>query len=120
MYFVYFLRSESHPEQTYIGYSKCLVDRLKQHNTSTSGHTAKYKPWKVEAFILADTEQAAKESERYFKSPSGKEKFTRFADSYPEHPNPIQGFFDVQEEGRKFGRSRFKVGKNDVAVMTGC
>lgn len=121
MYFVYFLRSKSNPEKTYIGQTSNLVARLEQHNTTERRtHTMRYRPWKVEAFILADTKAAAVKAERYFKSPSGKEKFERFAQVNPEHPNPIEGFFSSQNPGRTFGRSQFKVKQNRIVVLTKC
>jgi hypothetical protein len=77
-------------------------------------------PWKVEAFVMADTQEIAIEAERYFKSPSGKEKFQRFAEANPNHPNPIQGFFSTQEEGRIFGRSIFQVKANRIVLLASC
>lgn len=113
VYFVYFLRSISNPDKTYIGYTKCLVDRLAQHNTGQSTYTRSYMPWRVEAFLLADKEATAIEAERYFKSPSGQEKF----DPYRGQENPYEAFFSTLQVGRKFGRSRFEVtGNNFVSV----
>lgn len=115
MYFVYFLRSESKPDKTYIGYTKCLVNRISQHNAGLNIYTRRYKPWKVESFILAETKQVAKTAEAYFKNSSGKEKFKPFADQ----ENPIEAFFGSQETGRIFGKSSFKIG-NRIAMMTEC
>src|SRR5688572_134067 len=100
MYFIYFLRSENDPEQTYTGYTGNLALRLRQHNKGTKiAYTRRHRPWKLEAYILADTLATAKEAERYFKTPAGKEKFQRFAEANPDHPNPIEGFFSSQELG---------------------
>lgn len=121
MYFVYFLRSESNPDETYVGSSNNLERRIKEHNEGEGrAHTRRYRPWKIEAFILADTREAAEEVERYFKTPSGKEKFANFAESNPEHPNPIEGFFDAQDVGRKFGRSRFEIASNRIVSVKIC
>lgn len=116
MYFVYFLRSESHPDKTYIGYSKCLVDRLAMHNRGLNISTRRYKPWKMEAFILAETKKIAQTAEAYFKNSSGKEKFKPFADQ----ENPIESFFSSQDVGRIFGKSTFKIVKNRIAMVGEC
>lgn len=119
MYFVYFLRSESNLDKTYIGYTKCLVDRLKQHNDGNVGYTQRYTPWRVEAYILAETLDLAVNVEEYFKSSSGKEKFKRYKDANPDSENPIKEFFEIQSIGRKFGMSRFEVGRL-LPVMKSC
>lgn len=119
MYFVYFLRSESNPEKTYIGSTENLVQRLEQHNTGMSAHTSRFMPWKLEAYILADTRDAAETVEAYFKNSSGKEKFQKFTEANPDHPNPIEGFFGSQQVGRVFGRSSFKI-RALVPVMKYC
>ncbi len=108
MYFVYFLRSESDPAKTYIGFSGNLVARLREHNFGTKrkyAHTWKHRPWKVEAVVLVDERPTARKIEKYFKSPSGKEKFQNFSKDNPENPNPIEGFFASQEAGRLFGKA---------------
>lgn len=105
MYFVYFLRSESDPTKTYSGFTRSLVTRLRSHNEGEGrAHTRKYRPWRVEAFILAETRETARKAEKYFKNAAGQQKFQRFAEANPDHPNPIEGFFDSQEIGRLFGR----------------
>ena len=113
MYFVYFLRSLSNPDKTYIGYTKCLVDRLAQHNAGQNIYTSRYVPWEIRAFLLADTEETAIEAERYFKSPSGQEKFDPFRDQ----ENPFTAFFSTLQVGRKFGRSRFEVTANNIVQV---
>jgi predicted GIY-YIG superfamily endonuclease len=122
MYFVYFLRSESDPDKVYIGFTENLVRRLREHNEGEEGgaHTRKYRPWGLEAFVLADTRQTARAAEVYFKNTSGKEKFQRFAAANPNHPNPIAGFFESQDVGRKFGRARFEVANNRVMLVSEC
>lgn len=120
MYFVYFLRSESNSKKTYIGSTENLVKRLWQHNKGMSGHTKRFMPWRIEAFILADTRKTAKIAEAYFKNSSGQEKFKRFAETNPDHPNPIEGFFHEQQVGRKFGKSRFEIKNNTLIYVTAC
>ena len=98
-----------------------LNRRMSEHNTGTDrkAHTRRHRPWNLEYFVLAETEDVARTAELYFKNTSGKEKFTRFADANPDHPNPIKGFFEAQDVGRVFGRSGFKVGW-EVVVMQSC
>lgn len=121
MYFVYFLRSETNPDEPYIGFTENLVKRLREHNEGEGpAHTRRYRPWVLEAFILADTRENARLAEAYFKNTSGKEKFKRFAESNPDHPNPVQGFFDsINEEHHGFGRgeNRFHVLKGNIIIV---
>ena len=42
MTYVYLLRSESHPSQTCIGFTRDLRTRLADHNSGLSKHTAKH------------------------------------------------------------------------------
>jgi putative endonuclease len=105
MRYVYFLRSRRNPAKVYTGKTNDLERRLEEHNAGEGGrYTNQFKPWRIEAYVLTDTEQTATTVEEYFKTPSGTEKFDRFATSNPLHPNPKQGFFDSLTEGRAFGR----------------
>lgn len=115
MYFVYFLQSEYHPEKTYIGITKCLVDRLRQHNKGQSNHTSKYMPWKVQGYIMAETLEAALAAEHYFKNTSGKEKILK----YEGEENPVEAFLNEVQIGKKFGRSVFEV-KTKTIVISLC
>jgi len=72
MFYVYILRSESHPDQTYVGFTADLKQRLRTHNQSGSPHTAKYAPWHIEFYCAFKHENRALEFERYLKSHSGK------------------------------------------------
>ena len=72
MYYVYLLRSETHPDQTYIGSTSDLRSRLTQHNSGKSIHTNKFKPWNLVAYIALPEEHLAKEMEEYLKSGSGR------------------------------------------------
>jgi len=45
MYYVYLLRSLSHPDQKYVGITEDLKKRHADHNNGFSKHTAKYMPW---------------------------------------------------------------------------
>jgi len=72
MYYVYLIKSISHPNQTYVGYTINLKQRLAAHNSSRSIHTEKYMPWELVAFIGFKSRTAAKEFEQYLKSHSGR------------------------------------------------
>jgi len=115
MYFVYFLRSESRPTKVYTGYTNDLDRRLQEHNdANNTGYTRQFQPWRIEACVLCDSEEAAGIVEAYFKNSAGQEKFDNFAKANPHHPSPKQGFFDTVEEGRGFGSKarRFHVTKD--------
>lgn len=126
MYFVYFLRSESNTIKVYTGYTNDLDRRLQEHNAEdNTGYTRQFQPWRIDAFVSADTEETAQIVEAYFKNSSGQEKFKNFAEANPHHPHPIQGFFDTLEEGRGFGsrERRFHATREDsgtVMVMATC
>ena len=45
MYFVYVLKSVSHPEKIYVGFTQSIDGRINTHNLGQSSYTAKYAPW---------------------------------------------------------------------------
>ena len=55
MYYVYILKSINFPDQTYVGFTKNLTQRLQAHNAGNSIYTAKYKPLGIlfNSFFLA-------------------------------------------------------------------
>jgi len=63
MFYVYIIRSVNRPDQTYIGFTRDVKQRLLTHNQGRSSHTAKFSPWHVEFYCAF---------ERYLKSHSGK------------------------------------------------
>ena len=71
MFYVYLIKSISHPEQKYIGMTDDLPQRLDQHNSGLSYHTSKYKPWKLVNYIAFSSKSAAAKFEQYLKSGSG-------------------------------------------------
>jgi predicted GIY-YIG superfamily endonuclease len=71
MHYVYLLRSISHPEQTYIGYTTNLKHRLEQHNSSNTYYTSDHKPWQLVTYIAFDSEEKAVNFEKYLKGGSG-------------------------------------------------
>ena len=72
MFYVYILRSKNHPEQTYVGFTENLKQRLLKHNQGGSPHTANFAPWEIEFYCAFPYESRAREFERYLKSHSGK------------------------------------------------
>lgn len=72
MHYVYLLRSESTPAQTYIGYSTDLRARLRDHNAGRSVHTSKFTPWQLATYLGFSNKGTALAFEKYLKSHSGK------------------------------------------------
>ena len=71
MYYVYLLRSEADADQTYVGYTENLKQRLAAHNAGGSSHTGKYRPWRLVAYHAFKAKPRALAFERYLKSHSG-------------------------------------------------
>ena len=71
MFYTYILRSIEHPAQRYVGHTADLRKRLQKHNAGEVPHTAKFKPWKVEAYFAFETETKAVAFEAYLKTGSG-------------------------------------------------
>jgi putative endonuclease len=72
MHYVYLLRSIDYPEQTYVGYSTDLKQRLSDHNAGKSRHTSKYLPWILVTYMAFSDAAKAKDFEIYLKTASGK------------------------------------------------
>lgn len=70
MFFVYFLQSINF-NQTYIGFTINIEQRLETHNSGGSVHTAKYRPWILVTYVAFDCEEKAKSFEKYVKVGSG-------------------------------------------------
>ena len=70
-WFVYALKSLS-KDFLYIGSTNSLEKRLAQHNNGLVQSTKAYVPLKLTAFIGVETEQKARDLEKYFKTGSGK------------------------------------------------
>ena len=71
MFYAYILRSLSDPDQRYIGSTRDLKSRLAKHNKGDVPHTAKFRPWKLEAYFAFETKEKAAAFEQYLKSGSG-------------------------------------------------
>jgi predicted GIY-YIG superfamily endonuclease len=72
MFYVYIIRSQNQPDQTYVGFTRNLKQRLLMHNQGRSPHTAKFSPWQIEFYCAFKQEDKALAFERYLKSHSGK------------------------------------------------
>jgi predicted GIY-YIG superfamily endonuclease len=70
--YVYLLRSLQHADQKYIGITKNLKNRLLKHNSGSTRHTAKFRPWRIEWAIWISEAEKAWKLEQYFKSHSGR------------------------------------------------
>jgi putative endonuclease len=72
MHYVYLLRSESYPNQQYIGSTQNLRQRFLEHNSGRSPHTAKFCPWLLVAYFAFARKHVASAFEKYLKSGSGR------------------------------------------------
>ena len=72
MYHVYLLRGIKYPDQSYIGFTENVQNRLAHHNSGASIHTNKYRPWKLVVVISFADRESALAFERYMKSGSGR------------------------------------------------
>jgi putative endonuclease len=69
--YVYILRSENYPEESYVGIADDLRQRLKDHNNGKAKHTSKFKPWLLETYVAFSNHKKAQEFENYLKTGSG-------------------------------------------------
>ena len=72
MFYVYFLQSISYPDQIYTGYTTDIEQRIKNHNSGSTPHTAKYKPWRLHAYFAFEDKEIAYNFEKYLKTGSGR------------------------------------------------
>ena len=61
-----------YPERNYVGYSADLKQRIADHNAGKNRFTAPFCPWKLVFYTAFDTEQRARNFEKYLKTASGK------------------------------------------------
>lgn len=71
-YYVYLLRSLKNPNQTYIGHTDNLQERLETHNSGGSIRTSTYRPWELITSISFNNLNQAIAFEKYLKSGSGR------------------------------------------------
>ena len=71
-FYVYVLRAIKEPQRIYVGWTRDLHQRLKEHNLAMSAHTAGHRPWEVVWYGGFSSEDAARAFESYLKSGSGR------------------------------------------------
>jgi predicted GIY-YIG superfamily endonuclease len=71
MHYVYLIKSIPFPNQTYIGNTVNLRQRLETHNSGSSVHTKLHRPWELILFLGFKDKLKATAFEKYLKSGSG-------------------------------------------------
>lgn len=71
MYYVYLLRSLKNQNETYIGFTINLKQRLEKHNSGGSNFTSEHRPWEIVTYIAFKSENKAISFEKYLKFGSG-------------------------------------------------
>jgi putative endonuclease len=66
MYYVYLIKSLKYPDQTYIGHTDNLHERLETHNSGGSVHTSNYRPWELISSISFKNLNQAIAFEKYY------------------------------------------------------
>ena len=72
MHYVYLLRSRRYPNQTYIGLTSGIEERIRKHNGGEVHHTSKYRPWSLISCHGFSSRQRAADFEHYLKTGSGR------------------------------------------------
>ena len=72
-YFVYAIKSKI-DGRLYVGFSKDVEKRVKEHNSGTTRSTKGYRPWGLVFTQECNTRTEARKLEKYYKSGIGKEK----------------------------------------------
>lgn len=70
MWYVYFLELSN--GDIYVGSSNDLKKRILRHQNGQVPSTKAFLPVKLKAYVAVETEEKARELEKYFKSGSGK------------------------------------------------
>jgi len=83
-YYVYVLQSLKN-NGLYIGFTKDLITRLKQHNSGASEYTRKYVPWQLIHYEAYRNEVDAKRREKYLKTNQGSRLLKRMLKEYFYH-----------------------------------
>lgn len=76
-FYVYVLRSIDF-ERNYIGFTKDINIRLKQHNSGKTRSTKPYKPWKLLFFETYSTKIEAIKREKFLKTGKGREYIKKY------------------------------------------
>lgn len=70
--YVYVIRTVANPPRYYTGLAADVSERLKNHNSGSSPHTARHRPWRLHVVIGFTDEARAAAFERFLKSGSGR------------------------------------------------
>jgi len=70
-FYVYVLRSIKY-ERNYVGFTKDINKRLKQHNSGYTKSTKPYKPWKILFFETYNAKIEAINREKFLKTGKGR------------------------------------------------
>lgn len=81
MFYNYILQSIKH-NNIYIGYTKNLKQRFKEHNLGINISTKLYKPWKLIYYEACLEEKDAKRREKYLKTSQGQRLLKRRLKEY--------------------------------------
>ncbi|MFA6405453.1 MAG: GIY-YIG nuclease family protein, partial [Candidatus Paceibacterota bacterium] len=76
MFYTYFLQSENYDE-TYIGFTSDLKNRVREHNQGLTPSTKRYRPWKLVYYEACVNEKDAKRREGYLKTTQGSRMLKR-------------------------------------------
>lgn len=76
-FYVYVLRSIDF-ERNYIGFTKDINIRLKQHNSGKTKSTKPYKPWKLLFFETYSSKIEAIKREKFLKTGKGREYIKKY------------------------------------------
>jgi putative endonuclease len=76
-FYVYVLRSIDF-ERNYIGFTKDINIRLKQHNSGKTKSTKPYKPWKLLFFETYSSKNEAIKREKFLKTGKGREYIKKY------------------------------------------
>jgi predicted GIY-YIG superfamily endonuclease len=69
-FYIYILHSERDEDRFYTGLTDDLRKRLRNYNTGRVLHTAKWRPWRLKAYVALSDRVRAAAFERYLKSAS--------------------------------------------------
>lgn len=80
-YYIYVIESKKNGD-LYIGYTKNLIERLKEHNQGLNFSTKSAKPWKIIYYEACLDEKDAKRREGYLKTTQGQRLLKRRLKEY--------------------------------------
>ena len=72
MLYAYRLESKIDSTRNYVGFSSDLKQRLNDPNRGHCDATRPYRPWRIKFYAAFESEQQARDFERYLKTGSGK------------------------------------------------